>query len=284
MEDTNMFRQKLIPVWVGILVLSGMFFMGQQTWDPQPRQCEDSAFPTCDGDCDPGLVCTDDPALDKCVCVEEEQCEETYPTCGGTCPEPQVCVDTGQDACACRLECEDSQSPACGGWCPDPQGCSEDPTGAGCVCEDPQPLPCHASAPTCNGECPPGEDCVGVAGGGCVCEDPQPPPHCEDQSTYPTCNGPCPSPLICANLGGECMCVPEDHPCELSPYPACGGWCPPGWDCVDPGQGPCICVEEEPDPCELSPYPACGGSCPPGQECLTDPPGGPQGCVCWPPL
>jgi len=99
-----MFRQRLLPVWVGILVLSGMFFMGQEAWVPPPTQCEDSASPTCGGDCDPGLVCTDDPDLDKCVCVEpqEELCEQTSPpTCGGSCPDPfQICVEY-QQSCEC---------------------------------------------------------------------------------------------------------------------------------------------------------------------------------------
>jgi formylglycine-generating enzyme required for sulfatase activity len=31
-----MFRTRLIPVWVGILCLSGMFLMGQDTWGPTP--------------------------------------------------------------------------------------------------------------------------------------------------------------------------------------------------------------------------------------------------------
>ena len=30
-----MFRRKLIPVWLGIVLLSGMFLMGQETWPPQ---------------------------------------------------------------------------------------------------------------------------------------------------------------------------------------------------------------------------------------------------------
>ena len=31
-----MLRKGLIPVWAGILALSGMFLMGQDTWGPQP--------------------------------------------------------------------------------------------------------------------------------------------------------------------------------------------------------------------------------------------------------
>jgi hypothetical protein len=46
-----MFSRKTLPVWVGVLLLSGMFFMGQQAWEPQPPQCEEWVFPTCDGWC-----------------------------------------------------------------------------------------------------------------------------------------------------------------------------------------------------------------------------------------
>ena len=31
-----MFRRNLLPVWIGIIFLSGMFLMGQDTWPPQP--------------------------------------------------------------------------------------------------------------------------------------------------------------------------------------------------------------------------------------------------------
>lgn len=31
-----MFRRRLIPVWIGIILLSGMFLMGQEGWGPEP--------------------------------------------------------------------------------------------------------------------------------------------------------------------------------------------------------------------------------------------------------
>ena len=35
-----MFKRNTFPVWVGILVLSGVFLMGQETWEPPP--CTDA--------------------------------------------------------------------------------------------------------------------------------------------------------------------------------------------------------------------------------------------------
>ncbi len=29
-----MFRRNLLPVWIGIIILSGMFLMGQEAWEP----------------------------------------------------------------------------------------------------------------------------------------------------------------------------------------------------------------------------------------------------------
>jgi formylglycine-generating enzyme required for sulfatase activity len=50
-----MFKRSLIPVWVGIVLLSGMFLMGQEGWGPQPT-CVDLDE---DGYGDPGdATCT----------------------------------------------------------------------------------------------------------------------------------------------------------------------------------------------------------------------------------
>ena len=138
-----MFRRNLIPVWVGISLLCGMFLMGQEAWEPQPTRCEDSEYPTCDGECDVGLVCTDDPALGTCRC--QGPCEATAPTCGGDRPLPLTCVSyPPEQACRCFdlsvYPCEETSplSPQCGGSCPDPrQSCVasyEDSSYEDCVC------------------------------------------------------------------------------------------------------------------------------------------------------
>ena len=31
-----MLRRNLVPVWIGIILLSGMFLMGQESWGPPP--------------------------------------------------------------------------------------------------------------------------------------------------------------------------------------------------------------------------------------------------------
>jgi len=59
-----MFRRSLIPVWIGIILLSGMFLMGQETWPPQCVDEGPFGDPTCsdgiDNDCD-GLIDSEDP-------------------------------------------------------------------------------------------------------------------------------------------------------------------------------------------------------------------------------
>jgi Leucine-rich repeat (LRR) protein len=46
MEDTNMIRRNLIPVWVGIILLSCMFLMGQETWPPPCEEVVDFPDPS----------------------------------------------------------------------------------------------------------------------------------------------------------------------------------------------------------------------------------------------
>ena len=76
-----MFRRNLIPVWVGILVLCGMFFMGQEAWEPQPTQCEDN------GDCPDEAFCAKEPG----------DCD-----CDGLCePRPGPCPDVWDPVCGC---------------------------------------------------------------------------------------------------------------------------------------------------------------------------------------
>jgi hypothetical protein len=78
-----MFRRNLIPVWVGILVLSGMFFMGQEAWEPQPTQCEDN------GDCPDEAFCAKEPG----DCDGDGLCE----------PRPGPCPDVWDPVCGCDV-------------------------------------------------------------------------------------------------------------------------------------------------------------------------------------
>jgi hypothetical protein len=81
-----MFRKNFIPVWLGILVLSSMFLMGQQTWSPQvectlPEDCEDGN-PCTDIDCI-GYTCVytnnNNPCDDDDACTSNDTCS------GGNC-------------------------------------------------------------------------------------------------------------------------------------------------------------------------------------------------------
>lgn len=71
-----MFRRRLLPVWIGIIFLSGMFLTGQDPWctdrdgdgygDPASSQCPFSVWD-----------CLDDPSGDPpicatCTCVQED--------------------------------------------------------------------------------------------------------------------------------------------------------------------------------------------------------------------
>jgi len=46
-----MFKRSLVPVWISIIILSGMFLLGQETWPPQPvRLLPDTGISQCYGD------------------------------------------------------------------------------------------------------------------------------------------------------------------------------------------------------------------------------------------
>ena len=59
-----MFRRSLVPVWIAIILLSGMFLMGQESWPPQCVDEGPFGDPTCsdgiDNDCDE-LIDSEDP-------------------------------------------------------------------------------------------------------------------------------------------------------------------------------------------------------------------------------
>lgn len=107
-------------------------------------------------------------------------------------------------------------------------------------CSDPSLLPpsspCgEGGVPTCNGQCSPGETCVGD-GFNDVCKCVAPSMPCGD--TNPTCNGTCPVGEECASFGfdtpyDQCGCLPEGStPCGAPNAPVCGGACPSGASCT----------------------------------------------------
>ncbi len=78
-----MFRRNLIPVWVGILLLTSMFLMGQDTWPPQ-GEC------TVPADCGEATVCTSVDCVDQiCVFTNND---------GSPCDDDDAC--TYNDACS----------------------------------------------------------------------------------------------------------------------------------------------------------------------------------------
>lgn len=85
-----MFGRNLVPVWIGIILLSSMFLMGQDSWPPQtecavPEDCNDSN-PCTDEDCvDSTCVYTNntDPCEDGDVCTMRDTCSEGVCLGGG---------------------------------------------------------------------------------------------------------------------------------------------------------------------------------------------------------
>jgi len=83
-----MFTPKTGLVWIGILLLSSMFLIGQGGWGPQtcsiPYQCDDSNPCTYDDCVDSICVYTDIPGYcdDLDPCTEDDTC--TGGVCSGT--------------------------------------------------------------------------------------------------------------------------------------------------------------------------------------------------------
>ena len=74
-----MFRGNLIYVWVGVILLSGMFLLGQETWQP---------------------FCTDNAECGS----PEEFCVKAPGQCpgGGICvPRPEACIEIYDPVCGC---------------------------------------------------------------------------------------------------------------------------------------------------------------------------------------
>ncbi len=159
---------------------------------------------------------------------------------------------------------------------------------------------CGGTFPTCDGTCPPGQDCIGVgiagdgttSGGlttGCACLEIAIQP-CGD--SFPQCGGICPPNEVCepifqgppgATTSGivvDCGCFPDIifEPCGIAPE--CGGQCPFGTECFPALSGTelgtnsqigpdlCFCQPVLEEPCGV--FPTCGGECPEGLVCQPD--------------
>ncbi len=200
--------------------------------------CEDSAAPTCAGECGPEGTCAPDPfAEDFCECLGDCQLSDA-PTCGGDCGSypGQVCRELGvqfsgepaTSGCDCLPEgaknCELDGVPQCGGQCAPGRVCED--AGGSCACRVlPVQGPCAAAeTPACGGTCPEGMLCEDVGDNECGCAlFPGGEPPCESSGDWPTCGAACPHGLVCAaEVLGTCECL---DPCEISAAPACGGAC-----------------------------------------------------------
>ncbi len=206
-----------------------------------PPACGDTAFPTCDGACPAGSVCSSQD-LTTCTCIPDtDPCGSTFPTCNGECPVGEECANIGGSPlnnCGCipsgQTACGTNE---CGGVCPTGQECNYFEVGdpqnfAGCLCGPPGP--CGSGGD----DCPVGFFC-GVQGGFGQCF-----PRLCVGGTYPSCGGSCPLGDTCMPFGAVgtflgCVCAPAGLPCESTC--ALGMSCPSGEACLSDG-GICGCA------------------------------------------
>jgi len=92
-----MFRRNLIPVWVGIILLSGMFLMGQEGWGPTPCIDEDI-----DGYGDPANATCTYPQLD---CDDADP--DIHPGAEGLEFDPATCSDGVDNNCNGLIDDDD---------------------------------------------------------------------------------------------------------------------------------------------------------------------------------
>jgi hypothetical protein len=102
-----MFESKLFPVWMGIILLSGMFLLGQVSWtvpcadndsdgygDPASESCPHPGL-----DCDDSSAGVNPDAMEICDNIVDDDCDGFTdgddPACGGT----GLLPDTNQSAC-----------------------------------------------------------------------------------------------------------------------------------------------------------------------------------------
>jgi len=105
-----MFSRSLLSVWFGIVVLSGMFLLGQDTWPPPPE---------CTGheDCDDGNPCTDEYCLVDGTCLFIDKaglCDD-----GNSCTLDDVCDQGVCSGIALDADGDGYGPDSCGGDCDD---------------------------------------------------------------------------------------------------------------------------------------------------------------------
>lgn len=81
-----MFRRNLIPVWLGIILLSGMFLMGQDTWSPPCVELDPDGYGVCEMIL--GVVFDGQDCVLASGCGCEPDCEyffDDFETCQSVC-------------------------------------------------------------------------------------------------------------------------------------------------------------------------------------------------------
>jgi hypothetical protein len=99
----------------------------------------------------------------------------------------------------------------------------------------PAPVACGATAPACNGACPPGQVCGNTgpfSGCGCLAEICTAPTACGD-GPFPTCAGECPTGQVCSALTlapsgnpAGCACATGTVGCNSATGSCNQGSCP----------------------------------------------------------
>jgi len=185
-------------------------------------------------------------------------------------PELPTCID---GVCV-GVTCGVASAPTCDGTCPPEQVCIVNNFTDMCGCAPDNSVCGTAIAPACNTECSPGRVCVEEFPGRCGCVDES--LRCNVRAGGPTCDAKCSSGRECViTSGDDCMCVDSNVACGEASSPECAGVCPSGQACILQGES-CECVDEI-ELCHAT-YPICGGICPTGEDCT----GGALLCVCVP--
>jgi hypothetical protein len=159
-------------------------------------------------------------------------------TCAVASPEGSFVACSGECRCpTAEIPCGDATAPECDGACPPGGYCTQGvpPTGT-CFCRF---EPCGSFSTECLGECPPGTTCTGTPGD-CACTPTD--VACGGSLLAPECDGLCPPFQYCLDTGAGCECFDIGCGGALQSAPDCVGECGPGGLCVNAEDG-CICAE-----------------------------------------
>lgn len=200
------------------------------------RLCGNQLAPTCDGACPPDHMCFSSGG--SCTCEPSTCANGPAPVCGGTCPVGHLCMSDGAN-CDCVAECSANGFPPCDGYCAPGSACGSVDLNS-CMCIS-GAQPCGDTTPTCNGECPVGEECMPIGGfplANCGCL-----PAGSESCRHELCGGDCPT-------GSECNFIeipefPLASGCGCGGFGACGSGgddCPPGQHCAFFEAGGLVCV------------------------------------------